>query len=85
MAPTFLTVTYSKQCKCPHPIFTALNSREHTCRYEDCELLFTTEGMDCLINTDEADATHCLYWPMVLLTVIIGPHLAYSECDRARM
>ena len=85
LAPPFPTVQYSEPCKCPHPISTSLKSREHTCSYEDCELLFTTEGMDCMLRTDKADATYCLYWPMVLLIVTIGPHLAYSECDRARV
>jgi hypothetical protein len=30
-------------------------------------LLFRTAGMDCLDTVAEADATHFLYWPMVLL------------------
>ncbi len=48
-------------------------------------LLFRTAGMDCLDTVAEADATHFLYWPMMLLCAIIGPHLSYGECDRARV
>jgi hypothetical protein len=56
-----------------------------SCRYEDCLLLFRTADMDCLDTVQAADATHFLYWPMVLLPIIIGPHLSNGECDRARV
>ena len=56
-----------------------------SCRYEDCLLLFRTAGMDCLETTAVGDATHCIYWPLVFLVVIIGPHLSNGECNRARV
>ena len=48
-------------------------------------LLFITARMDCLDTVADDDATHFLYWPMVLLCAIIGPHLSNGECDRARV
>jgi hypothetical protein len=52
--------------------------------YEGCLLLFHTAGMDCLHSTVADEATHFLYWPMVLLCIIIGPHMSNSKCNRAR-
>jgi hypothetical protein len=56
-----------------------------SCRCEDCLLLFRAANMDCPDTVAVADATHFLYWPIVLLPIIIGPHLSNDECNRARV
>ena len=47
---------------------------------EGCELLFTTQALDHLVRVDRFIATHAIYWPLVLLNVIIGPYLINGAC-----
>jgi hypothetical protein len=56
-------------------------SIEHTV-CEGCELLFTTQALDHLVRVDRQHATHAVYWPLVLLNVIIGPYIFNGACCR---
>ena len=47
---------------------------------EGRDLLFTVHGMDHLERVERGKSDRALYWPLVLLVNIIGPHMVKGAC-----